>query len=340
MKKIFPLTIIVLLIFSSLKLDAQTPFIGFEHNHQFFWTQTIYNPAYAGHESQPTFYAVSQLGRANFDTAPQLYNVAWQTSVDNLGFALIANYSNLDPNNSTRMGLIAGQFSLEFDAFDSFNAKAGLGFGALHYNNEVVDPTNPNASTTMQVENNVPFARYNADIGILLYNDNFRLGISLIHNNEPEFNFFNTEYIYQNFNGGISSFDPTTVFRNRNYITFAYDIYSGDLKFTPSIFTRVYALTFDSTNRRRTNSNDNFRLDANLTASLREEFFLGASYIKDVNYIGSVNAAYRTIGGFQVSASFSIPKAETPEGFLQFELGLGWFPQWEDDDDEEYDDTY
>lgn len=332
MKNLIPIIFFVLLAFSGINLKAQTPFAGFEHNHQFFWTQTIYNPAYAGHYSQPTFYTVAQLGKAN-SASPQLYNVAWQSGIDNIGFGIIANYSNIDPDNSARMALLAGQFSMEFDAFENLNARAGLGFGALHYKNDVVDPLNPQANQGQQIENNESFAKYNADIGILIYNDNFRLGIAMIHNNQPEFNFFNANYVFQNWQGTLSAVDRKTIFRNRNYITLGFDVNTdSDLVFTPSILARVYALSYGTGANfaGRNNNDDDFRLDANVTAAYREQLYLGVSYFQDVNYLIGVNAAYRTIGGFQISGLVSIPKGDTPEGFSQFELGLGWFPQWED----------
>jgi len=329
MKNLLPIIALCLIFFSGQEFNAQTPFAGFEHNHQFFYTQTIYNPAYVGHESQPSFYAVSQIGKTN-RASPQLYNVVWQTNFDNLGVGLIGNYSNIDSNNSARMALLAAQFSMDFEAFSNLRSRAGLGFGMLHYKNDVVDPTNPNASTANVVPNNEPFAKYNADIGILLYNDNFRLGISMVHNNQPEFNFFNADYIYQNYNGTLSSFDRKTVFRNRNYITMAYDIDAGDLTFTPSVLVRVYAITYGAGSNRQLSSDDNFRMDANVTAAYRDQIYFGASYIKDLNYLLGINLAYRTIGGFQISGAYSLPKSDTPDGFSQFELGLGWFPQWED----------
>lgn len=330
MKKLFPIALCILLSFAGLKLNAQTPFAGFEHNHHFFWTQTIYNPAYAGHDTQPTFFVVSQLGKGLNGTTPQLYNVAWQGGYENLGFGLIANYSNFDSNNSARMALLAGQFNMEFEAFDNLRSKAGLGFGLLHYQNDVVDPTNPSANQTPIIENNEPFAKYNADIGILVYNDNFRLGISMVHNNQPEFNFYNADYIYQNYNGTLSSFDRKTIFRNRNYITLGFDIDAGDITITPNVLARVYAITYGAGNNRQRTNDDNFRLDANVTASYQEQLYFGASYIKDLTHIMSINAGYRSLGGFQISGSYSIPKGDAPEGLSQFEIGLGFFPQWEE----------
>jgi len=288
----------------SSNVFSQTPFAGFEHTHHFPWIQNVHNPAYAGHWTQPAFYATTQFGKNNTSNQ-QIHNVVYQNTYDKLGIGIVGNYTSLDPSRNVRIGMIGGQASMYFEAFENLQSRAGIGFGALHYNNNSnADAFNELPNNNTAQENNEPFVKLNIDIGILIFNDKFRLGISMIHNNEPEWDFVNADVLFQNnFTGQPASF----------------------------FLSRYYLINITSRGQTQQGNNaDNFRIDANATLSINDEIFIGGTYVLDPNYLANFLVAYRTFGGFQVSGSWSIKRSDVPDNFSQFELGLGWFPEWEE----------
>ncbi len=314
--------VLCLLAFLPLALAAQwscnnlayTLAPNFTGSNQYYFMQSHFNPAYAGDVSQPSWWASIKQNKENNGNGQQ-YNFSWQGQFpeykSNLG--VIFNYerfndtrTEVNPNSNNdiydfKQWKLGVQHNYEFEV-GSGTVRAGFGISLLRY----ADVYSGNTAGLVGEYKYRP----NVDIGFRGRWGNFEFGVSALHSNEPNFRGETTQVIGLN---------KQAQFRRISYIHTAYEFTLGEAFYLkPSVQVRQLI-------GQRSYNSCGLSADASLQLNYNDSFFLAYSFRYHYQqYPHSIMLAYRTLGGYQFSASMDLPKGGTGER-RRFEVGIGIF---------------
>lgn len=286
--------LIVGLLIWSLMGNAQTgtqvPLMA-----EYYWNQLLYNPAFAGEQSQPSIGLSGRFNKVNGDQQPAI-NAFAHTELEaiNSGVGFVNQYHDLGgmcTANLWQMGLV---HNFKFPLGEVGHARIGANYSLLHYKNER-SPTN----LCQEQTTNEAFFKFNMDLGVVFSIQKFYGGFGIKHINEPNFNFFG--------NTALGRFDRAA------FMTAAYRLEFGTrYTLTPSLIVNQEL---------RNNLNNSTLFAANVLFDYNKVVFGGITYFaNDPGYHFSINAGGRIAQKYQLSAAYAFKKSDSR---TRFELTFG-----------------
>ncbi len=316
--------LLILIAFSSIQLDAQNILTSnreIGYNSQYYFQPTLINPAFAGQNDYMNL-SVSHPFRSVNNRNPQFYNVLLQNSFGGdfeggYGLSFVYQNSNFDVAKD-KFYLVNGIVSGGFDFGENWIGKAGLTVGLLHY-------TNTYKSDLDKGTQGAAFFKINLDAGILLTNNNFSLGFSVVQSSEPEFTFTNDLTLEEDaqVNNDIRE---SNRFIRAVYLQAMYDINVSDelLKITPILLLSSRERTTFN-NFTPTNNNNTLRFELGSNFMFKDMILAGAhvSFLNS-NHSVSLMLGTKLAQKYQLAISYDIPSSDV-NNYSNLELSLGMF---------------
>jgi len=347
---------------SSYRNPYFTPF------SQYYFQQSMINPAYVGNENQPQFWASYQSSKEQFGTG-KAFNALFQGRMYNapINYGFIFAYEDFnddrDVTNFSRRGdirqMMAGlQGSFDFDVGENGIGRVGLTGALLYHNNDLLSASVPAG------DQNLRKVFPSLDIGIIMIYGNFEMGMSVTNSNQPKFGLPNVSTTGGGGvtvgTGGVSTGGAGTTFKRSSYVTFLYNWKVVEtLSLHPQVLVRLGDGQLSGSGGGNggingTGNNNNFRLnglslDLAMLINYYDLAFLGLSYkpplgqttafdfVYKYNY-ATIMTGLRIANAYQVSLSWDLirPGVNNKEDYRKFELGIGAFLfdnfYFEDDD--------
>ncbi|MCB0515930.1 MAG: type IX secretion system membrane protein PorP/SprF [Chitinophagales bacterium] len=325
------LKIITLLLFVNIfGLNAQNNIQDFPHYSQYYFHKAIYNPAYIGYWNQPYLTIANQWQQEPNRNTPVAVQMAWNSFIPQIscGVGLSASYINYQDDIKTDQYLISGQFMYEFEMSDKATARLATSIGALHYaNKEGINGNNLPAEATIE-----RYFKANLDIGAMVEISNFNIGFSVVQASEPKFNFYAAPY-YDSSN----IFALGATFDKKGYVMLSYlwDI-NENFSVEPHVLFRQFLGVRNSLSQpigqRRANA---AAADFTLVGSYQKKYFLGGSMLyNDRFYSAHLMAALKLGSDLRASVSYDMPQSIwRGKGYSKFEIGLSWWYDLSDEDE-------
>lgn len=300
---------------------------NFTSGGQYMFMQSHYNPGYVGWKNQPTWWVS---GKLNSETSLGVrgngnqFNVNWQGQFpewkSNLG--VVFNYEQFNDNrgensagnNADRYDFKQWKLGLQHNfMFDIGDGKAQAGFGVALLKYADIFTGNQGG-----LVNEYKY-RPNVDVGLLASWGNFEIGAAVLHSNEPAFRG----------NQAAGGVDRNAQFRRVSYIQTSYEFLVGEKFYIKPNFLMRQLIGQGSTN------SCGVSMDIGVLFNLNDSVFASYSWgYHKQNYPHSVMVAYRTLGGYQISASMDF-SSTTGRDRSRFEIGFGLYLFGEYYDDEE-----
>ncbi len=316
------LSLCLLVFTETIHAQIQQPsnFHSLDYSSQYYLQPALINPAFAGIEGFANLSINHPFRRLSDDTNPQHYSLLFQDDFNGFegGYGLSFVYQNKKlGDDKDKFFVVNAMFSGGFDFGENWVGRAGVTFGAIHY-------TNVYRAGTQKGTTGASFFKINLDAGILLTNNDFSLGFSVVQSNEPEFGFTNS----------LSAEDEAKVIDarvNNQFIRAVYfqALYDIGINNDAVVITPMFLLS----NRRNfglnvgfTNNNRNLlrlELGSNVMIQNRYIFGLHTSLINNVHVL-SFMAGAKINDSIQLTASYDLPKSEI-NNYYNFEIGLGFF---------------
>ncbi len=313
--------------------DAYLDHVDFEPYTQYFNNQFMFNPAFAGDDSQPVASVIARhatssresgiwqalpplgaaLGQLDLAPRPQLYHFninsyepSWKSS-----WGIHATYFKPGNPNSKRVIDAGLSFNYELPMGDVWKIRLGLSASIIHYDEDFLynvdgSPYIGGPNQYIPVKLNERKIKTNNDLGILLKGPKLYIGASIANMNEPSFQFYEAP------GGRICRF------RRKTYVTAGSNLdLGGVIKFKPSIFFSQY-LT-NSTGR-----NFSMLFDVNLLAEVKDRYTIGTTVrFNDRRYGGALALGYKFAEKYQLMFSYDLPKSDVSSfTYSRFEAGL------------------
>lgn len=288
------------------------------YNSQYYFQQTLYNPAFAGMDGQMNF-SISHPFRQIDGRNPQHFNLLYQDVFQSFegGYGLGVVYQDKDSGeDKDRFYLVNGIVSGGFDFGENWIGRAGLTVGLLHY-------TNAFRADTQTGTQGAAYFKVNLDAGILLKNNNFSIGFSVVQSSEPEFVF--SDLLTDEEKIGLTNeIRVNNQFIRAVYLQTMYDINFGDVQLTPMMLLSNRERTTFS-NVTLTNNNNNLRMELGANV-LVGDIFLGGIHASlfNSNHAVSLMLGARLQSKYQISFSYDVPSSNVGE-YRNIELTAGFF---------------
>lgn len=269
---------------------------------QYYFQQVLYNPAYAGEDSQPRFsiFGNRQTFSNNTYEQPIAAQLIWQGQLEGVGgLAFTAAYQDFDNyypcfssqcESNERIMRLGAAYNYKWQPNDDMAFRVGINGGIMHFNSEIppyANPFNPQAALVMYV----PFVKANIDIGLLYRWRDLRAGVGFVHINTPNFQFFQPDNQRGNF-------------RPEVYVTLSYNARIGEhFGIQPNIMMnqQMGSMYYYGSSLRQ------IYFDASLLLNYQQIVFSGASYKRDGNLNRwSFMAAGRLNNKYQLSLSYDV----------------------------------
>jgi len=330
---------------SSYRNPYFTPF------SQYYFQQSMINPAYVGNENQPQFWGSLQNSKEEFGKG-KAYNALIQgrmyTAPINYGF--IFGYEDFNDSrlleNFARRGdfrqWMAGiQASFDFDVGEAGIGRVGLTGALMRYRTEPIelDSLVTGGQTSDQ---NLRKILPSLDIGVVLIYGDFEMGMSVTNSNQPKLSRTTV---------ALGAGGNNAVFRRSSYITFLYNWKIAEtLSLHPQILFRLgdgqlggggIGQNPNVPGQVPQNSGVNLNgmsIDLTMLVNYYDLAFLGMSYKPPLgqanaldfvykHYMGTIMTGLRIANAYQVSLSWDLnrPNIINKERYRKFEVGFGAF---------------
>ncbi len=310
--------------------DALLDPVDYEPFTQFYNNQYLFNPAFAGDESQPVASLLTRtvtqsreskiwslmpplgaaLNQLELADRPRLYHFnlnsyepSWKSS---WGF----QFTYYEPTNPNAKRVVdAGlSFNYEVPMGEVWKLKFGITASLLHYDEDFLFDVDGNPyiggpNQYIPVKLNERKLKSNTDIGVLMKGPKLYFGAAINNMNEPSFQF------YESPGGRVNRF------RRKIFVTAGSDFdLGGVVKFKPAIFFSQYMNSTYTT----------LIFDANVMAEIKEKLSLGATVrFNERRYGGALALGYKFSEKYQLMFSYDLPKSDVSSyTYSRFEVGL------------------
>ncbi len=345
---------LVFLTFGSVanaQFSANSP--TFTPFSQYYFQQSMTNPAYVGNENQPQYWgsyqtskegasvgsgsgkgkAFTGLVQGRMYSAPINYGILfnYEDYFDNTVNDSTINFNSKGSFKQFQFGL---QGSFDFDLGEKGIGRVGL-TGALLYH----DSDRIRATTTVGGTNARKFFP-SLDIGIIAIYGDFEFGMSVVNSNQPNFG-VQTQTSGTGGGTGQNTGNRTSTFLRAYYLNLLYDWKLNDvISLQPQTIIRigdsVGANTVGSSQTGGGVNLSGVNIDMSLLANYYDLILLGFSYKPKLstsqaflyrNYWATVMAGVRIGQGYQVSFSWDLVRSEITDKsrYRKFEIGFGAF---------------
>ncbi len=223
---------------------------------QYMFNGSFYNPALAGKEIGYTFSALHRTQWLNYSTAAgtagapvtQLITAQGRANSKNFGYGLILVNDKIGAVNNLELNL-QGSYHKKFNRLSvSLGGYFGLFSSSLNFEELVL--INPEPNLPQFGSENQMVLDFGA--GIFLEKDNFYLGLSSKHLNQPSFNFGNAAY--------------ENTLKNHSYLLVGYRLRPiGPLRIEPSFLVKNVGI-------------NNFSYDVSVMATYQNKINAGFAY--------------------------------------------------------------
>ncbi len=351
------LTLIVLFVTAQAvwgQASSRNPY--FTPFSQYYFQQSVVNPAYVGNENQPQFWVAYQTARESYGSNSEGNGKAFNGLLQGRMYSAPINYGFLfsyEDFNDDREGVngARGDFrqmqfglqgSFDFDLGESGIGRVGLTGALLYHNSDII--ANNSASTGGAVRKVFP----SLDVGIIAIYGNFEFGMSMVNSAEPSFGVntgLSTGGGGVGTGGGLGGQNNQTTFRRTSFLTM---LYNWELTQTLSLHPQFLLRLGNGQLNAAANPQggglnlSGVSLDLTMLVNYYDLLFVGFSYKPDMtsgnssfansgfvyeNYFGTAMLGVRLADAYQVSLSWDLVRSgiQNKDRFRKFEIGIGAF---------------
>lgn len=342
---------------SSLQNPYFTPF------SQYYFQQSMLNPAYVGNENQPQYWlsyqssqepsgtglnaglgdgrALSSLIQGRMYSVPINYGVIlnYEEFDDPLDTTDVIGFRNRGDFKQWQAGL---QASFDFDVGEKGIGRVGLTGSVIYLNNCRTNPQLCGRDVGADI-----LRKYapNLDIGIILIYGNFELGMSVVNSSQPSLGLRTPGTTGGGGGiggGGVVGGTSNSTFRRTSYISM---LYNWDLNSTFSLHPQMLLRMGDGRLNPMVNAGgggvnlSGVSLDLTMILNYYDLFFLGYSYKPNLssgtaltgfaytNYFSTIMAGVRIADAYQISVAWDLvrPDISNKNKYRKLEVGIGAF---------------